>query len=714
MKRILYLTVLSLLAFSCTVKEDAGYSKGNPDDIQMIPENGPDDKIVKEVFDLINLDYPGMEKVKKSYQDGQMYVAAAYLLDYYRMRTGTENINVDLIAPQVNDTQRNMADQATPDAGYRFYVNNYAEGVDDKTGLTKYWSFMKDGKIDWNFTPEGVTDQEWFYQKHRLQWVVPQAKTYRVTRNEKYIQAWKAIYGDWLEKFPCPEGKINSKNYQWHGLQTTSRLIDQLSAFDYYKYSVNFTPEWLTVFLKGLYDHAESILANPFNLENSNIRLAQYQALTMAGMLMPEFKRASDWFDYGSKGVSLSLVSQFNEDGVHNELDPSYHLGVLADFINLYQLAAANNAVDKFPANYNSYLRKASRFIMDIVYPNYSIDNYNDTRCGSSFTKNVILRNLRSYLAMFPDDEELRYMSTQGISGTKPSDDVRIYDKSGYYMFRSGWNAGSMMLVLKNNYNPDNKWHCQPDNGTISLYNKGRRFLPDAGVFTYGGSAELNKLREAFRSTSMHNTMTKETATISSSRMKGEFLGSGSYDGIEYVVTKNDSYPDLSHRRAVFFVNKKFFVILDEGYGTGDGIKVNIAFNLCPAKNDVVPDTDYPAGQYGAHTIFGDGNNMAFKTFTETVEGYEATNSTNYFSDKINEKVQRRYYRVGVSKAAGKAARFITVIVPFGSADSFNDMQIYAEYTDNEAGSEGTFHSDGASAKVTVNGETYNISYKLK
>lgn len=713
MKRTLTFFVLAFVVLACSVKEEAGKVKGNPDDIHIIPENGLENLIAKDIFELINIDYPGLEKVKKSYQKGELYRAASYLLEYYRTRTGIDNINVDLIAPKVTSNQINMADQATPDAGFRFYVHNYSESIDPKTGLAKYWSFMKNGNIDWNFTPEGVTDQEWSYQKHRLQWVLPQAKVYRVTRDEKYILAWKTIYGDWLKTFPCPVGKNGRKDYQWHGLQTTFRLIDQLSAFDYYKYSVNFTPEWLSVFLKGLYNHAENILANPVNVENSNIRLAQYKALVMAGILMPEFKHSVKWLDYGVQGVGSSLVAQFNEDGVHNELDPSYHLGVVADFINLYQLALANNKTDKFPADYYAYLKKASKFIMDIVYPNYSIDNYNDTRCGSSFTKNVILRNLKTYSDIFPDDEELKYASSQGKNGKRPSNDVKIYDKSGYYMFRNGWEPSSMMLVLKNNYNPENKWHCQPDNGTICLYNKGRRFLPDAGVFTYGGSAELNKLRQIFRSTSMHNTMTKGTSTISSSRMKGEFLGSGSYDGIEYVVTKNDSYSDLSHRRAVFFVEKKFFVIIDEGYGSGDGIKVNIAFNLCPAPADVVADTGYPTGEYGAHTIFKDGNNMAFKTFVETINGYEAINNTNYFSDVINKKTRRRYYRVGITKSASKAARFITVIVPFGEVSSFDSMNISACFTDNTAGNAGTFHADGASAKVVIDGKTYNISYKL-
>lgn len=75
---------------------------------------------------------------------------------------------------------------------------------------------------------------------------------------------------------------------------------------------------------------------------------------------------------------------------------------------------------------------------MDIIYPDYTIDNFNDTR-SASYTKNVLLRNLRQYSEMFPDDAEMKWMSTEGKQGTTPAGLVQIYDASGYYMLRSGW-----------------------------------------------------------------------------------------------------------------------------------------------------------------------------------------------------------------------------------------------------------------------------------
>ena len=42
----------------------------------------------KEAFDLLNLDYPGLERVKAACDRQQWDEAAKALLDYYRQRTG--------------------------------------------------------------------------------------------------------------------------------------------------------------------------------------------------------------------------------------------------------------------------------------------------------------------------------------------------------------------------------------------------------------------------------------------------------------------------------------------------------------------------------------------------------------------------------------------------------------------------------------------------
>lgn len=707
MKNTLLIPFFALLAFAgCTDHEDESFA-GENTGIRLLPARKPNEVIDKRIFERINLDYPGLEKVKEYYDNNEYYYAVNELLTYYRTRTGIYNPAINLMNPSITAFDLNVANQALE---RRFYVRNFKES--EAGGKEVYYAFDKNGKIDWEFIPAGVTDQEFAIQKHRHQWMLPQAMAYRAGRDERHVLSWIEVYSDWLKAYPAPEGTIDGSYVPWQGLQTAERVLSQIDIMACFIQSVNFTPEWLSYFLTVFADEVECI-RNNYYTDGSNIYATQVQAVAKAAILMPECKNAAKWMEEGAQRMAELIDGQFLEDGVQNELDPSYHIATVAGFYDIYQTARLNNKLSLFPADYSGQLKKAARFVMDIVYPDYTIDNFNDTR-SSSYTKNVLLRNFRQYVEMFPDDAELKWMATEGREGQKPLELTRAYTTSGYYMLRDGWGKNSTVMILKNNHNPDNKWHCQPDNGTFGLYRNGRNFCPDAGVYSYGGSKESNADRAAFRATKMHNTMTRNNATIANGYMKGKFLKLESRNGVDILVTENRSYSDLTHRRAVFFVNKEFFVLVDEGYGTGSSPLVNLNLNLCPTKDDVVIDDNTAAYQYGAHTAFADNNNMLFKTFVETTTDYSAINNTAYISSKLQEKTaQRRFYQVTTRKPADGAARFITVIHPFGAVAGWESLAIEAKFTDNAGGTPGAFHENGASVEVTVNNRTHKLSYTL-
>lgn len=708
MKNIFFFCFCALFAFTgCTDDEDEILGGGDSN-INLLPSPRPNDVINERLFEVINLDYPGLEKVKEHYEAKNYYYAAHELLKYYRNRSDINNPNVNLINPTISTFDQNVADQALE---HRFYVRNFKEK--EENGKEIYYSFDKDKKIDWSYIPTEITDQEFKSQLHRHQWMLPQAKAYRVNRNEKYIQSWMEVYSDWLKAFPCPKGTVSKDAVQWYGLQPAERVLSQIDIMPYFIQSVNFTPEWLSTFLTTFADEVECIRGNYF-ADGSNIYVTQVQAITSAGILMPEFKNATVWLNEGTQKITEQINDQFLEDGVQNELDPSYHIGVVAGFYNIYQIAQLNNKLSLFPSDYIEKLRKAARFVMDIIYPDYTIENFNDTR-SASFTKNVILRNLKQYAEMFPDDQEMKWIATEGKQGKTPAELVQKYDASGYYMLRSAWGKNSMMMILKNNNNVANKWHCQPDNGTFGLYRNGRNFFPDAGVYSYGGTSESNADRNAFLATKNHNTMTALSATIANGFMKGEYLNPTVQGNAQLLVTQNQSYATLTHRRAVFFVDKEFFVLVDEGYGDGNKDKINLNFHLCTSEaNETVYDDLSSSYQYGAHTTFADNNNMLIRTFAETSLDFNKSNSVSDVSNKLGEKnATRKGYQYTIRKPQNGAARFITIIYPFGATSELDKLTMDAKFTDNASEDAGTFHANGAAIEVTINGKKYDLSYTL-
>ena len=358
MKNIFFICMFGLLAFAgCSDNEEEILTGGNID-IDMLPPNQPNDVIDEKLFAVINLDYPGLEKAKEFYNSGKYYYAVNELLEYYRNRTSVINPNIQLMNTPITASELNIADQALEN---RFYVRGFAERVED--GKEIYYSFTKDNKIDWSFIPSKVTDQEFKYQIHRHQWMLPQAKAYRTSRDEKYAESWINVYSDWLKTFPYEEGttfpeeggKENDVDYQWKGLQVAERVISQIDIMTYFIQSKNFTPEWLSVFLTAFAKEVECIRLNYY--KEGNILVTQAQAVAMAGILMPEFKNANEWLSEGSQKLGEQIDKQFLADGVHYEFDISYHVGAISDFYETYRVAQLNNKAGGFPAGYLEKLK---------------------------------------------------------------------------------------------------------------------------------------------------------------------------------------------------------------------------------------------------------------------------------------------------------------------------------------------------------------------
>ena len=711
MKKILFALVLAAGAVSCATKENYESQVGNPD-LEITPPSvsGDPAAINEDVFGLINLDYPGLEQVKRFYDQGDTYNAAVQLLSYYRQR-GVINPAVSMLAPSATSAAVSIADQATKEGGYRFKVSDYVES----DGV--FYSFLKDGNLCWDI-PEAMKKESQFEsQLHRHQWMLHQARVYKATGDEKYVKAWIEIYFDWLKNFPCGEGK--TYDLPWWALQPATRAYDQMSIFNYYVGAESFTPEVLSNFLVAFHTHVKNITLNWYDTEGSNVRLTQEQTVFTAGVLMPEFKEAPSWYEAGKSAVAAQVHNQFHEDGVHNEFDLGYHIGAVATFYDIYKVAQVNGKESDLPSDFIASLKNAATFVKDIMYPDYSMEIINDTH-ADSWNKSTLTKNFKKCAEMFPEDKGFEWIAYDGTAGTIPQTTLAAYPVSGYYVMRNGWDKSSVMLIHKNSNDPDNWYHNQSDNGHISLYVNGRHFLPDAGFYTYNDDSN----RTAYRETSMHNCITKQGQN-SIEKRAGKLLKTETASEYELVVTENQSYSDLAHRRAIFFVEGKFFVVVDEAYGANEG-KVNLNFNLwggagdgpgnpVSGKSSTVLDEYEGVTCCGAHSVFTDGNNLLLRTFSETSDDFAFTYNTRYFSNAANEKTQRWWYEASVTKKADKAARFVTVILPFGAADTFDSQTVSASFIDNpNPENAGTFHGNaGAAVKVNVNGKDYSLSYNL-
>ena len=139
MKNIFFICICALFAFTgCTDDDDELLANGDSN-INLLPNPQPNDVINEKLFEVINLDYPGLEKVKEYYEANEYYYAAHELLKYYRNRSDVSNPNINLINPSITAFDQNIADQALE---HRFYVRNFKEK--EENGKEVYYLFDKD------------------------------------------------------------------------------------------------------------------------------------------------------------------------------------------------------------------------------------------------------------------------------------------------------------------------------------------------------------------------------------------------------------------------------------------------------------------------------------------------------------------------------------------------------------------------------------------
>lgn len=598
-----------------------------------------------EVFDLLNLDYPGLEKVKQLHNAGDHAGAAAELLDYYKGRTGIVTPDIrDIKKVKINKEQQQWADDALQ---HVFFVHK---------GYQPSFSYGED--INWKYWP--VKDNELRWQLHRHKWFAPMGRAYRVSGDEKYAIEWTKQYIDWIRKNPYT-GDDENKRFAWRPLEVSHRLQDQPIQMQLFIDSPAFTAEFLTEFLVNYHRHAEHIMGNWS--KQGNHLLFEAQRMICAGCFFPEFRNAEQWRKSGVDILNREIKVQVYEDGGQYELCPHYHLASIEIFIKALEVADLNGMRNVFPQSYIDTVEKMIMFYANISYPDYTNPCFSDARLVSK--KNMI-NSFRQWSRIFPENQAIRYWATEGMEGALPENLSIGYMNSGFFVFRNGWDEESTQMIVK--AGPPAFWHNQPDNGTFELWYDGKILFQDSGSYVYGGDKAVMEQRNYFRSTAVHNTLTLNDQDLETTDSK-TLLWKPDGD-VQILVTENQSYEKLKHRRSIFFVDGQYFVIVDEAVGSAKGM-VKLHYQMPRRKT-----TNSPMDMTFNTQNEDNRSNMKLQCFGP--QGMVMEKEFGWVSTEYMKKQKRTNASFSVKKEDNKPVRYITVIAPKQEAEA--DPKISASF----------------------------------
>ena len=641
----------------------------------------------KDVFRLINLDYPGLVEVKNACTQGDTIKAAHALLDYYRNRTNVKQPEIDMEHITVSDKERQMADEAL---SHILYAHE---------GYQPSFYYGKD--IDWTYWP--VQDNELRWHLHRHGWFVPMGKMYYTTHDEKYAKEWTSQFIDWIKKNPCVDvtkeefeltstGEVRdvaeNARFAWRPLEISTRMENQIPQFMLFRNSPSFTPEFLSEFLVNYHKHVDYVIRH--YSDGGNHLLFEAQRVFYGGTFFPEFEDASAWRKSGIDVLAREIKKQVYDDGGQFELDPLYHMASIEIFCKALLMADMNGLRNEFPQEFLDTVEKMIVFYYNICYPDYTNPCFSDAKRRGKDRKLV---NYRIWAQLFPENEQIRYFMTEGREGKKPENLSKGFLTSGFFTFRNGWGPEATVMVLK--AGPMGGWHNQPDNGTFELWFNGTNLFPDSGFYVYAGDEKIMKLRNWFRQTSVHKTLTLDDKDIRRNASVTRLWKED--DKTPMLVTENQGYEGLRHRRSVFFVNQTYFVIVDEAVGDATGT-VNLHYQMNAGNVKIDPKNFTLTSDYGVQS---DAKLQCFAPEGTTLEEEEGWQATLYL---VREK--RTAVAFNTEKKNNMPIRYITIIYPTKNIKKAPRME--ARFVTPQ------FDENKLEIEVTLDGKKEKLGYELK
>ena len=399
------------------------------------------------------------------------------LLGYFRARRG---VDIDLV---VDEEECTAAKIGAVLAG-RFEFNGETHALAEP--------------LAWLDNPSA--DVEWHILLHKFYYAAGLARAYLKTGKARYAQRWEQLIDGWIAS--TPPGFIAA--------DVTGRRVQNwiysLRAFAWHD-AVRVAPldaKFFRRLLESLHEQVEFLCANL--TPKRNHRTLELYAIFLAGIALPEMKRAAHWREFALRETVINMRGDLLADGVHCELSTDYHHLAVRNWLNVRQLAARNSV--SVPPEMDQLLECALEFSLHVHKPDGVVPSLSD---GDA-------RGFLPLLAQGADlyqRDDMRWVASRGVTGHAPDQTAVHFAASGYTVLRSGWGHGAadyadpQYLVFDSGpLGEGNHGHFDCLNFELAAF--GRSLVVDPGRYTYseapiGDSPENWRVR--FRSTAVHNTV---------------------------------------------------------------------------------------------------------------------------------------------------------------------------------------------------------------
>ena len=504
-----------------------------------------------EFFQKLNLDYPGMEKVKKSTNSGNLNQAKKEYVIYLKNRT----------CPKWYFSWKEFA----PSKGYKIqpHVLEYANRHANNELLAHGTWYQYGDKIDWTADHSYDHYNEWLWQLNIHYCWVNLAEAYWATGDEKYSKAFVRQLNGWIDQCSGLIHNWNGVSSMWRPLDAGQRMQRNWPILFYrFLASPSFDDESIIKMVKSFYQHAVHLKKHP---TTNNWLTLEMSGLYIVGGLFPEFWDADDWRLFAVKKLYEEGQTLFYPDGAEIELTPTYHTVALSSMLTVFRFAQLNGYT--LPEGYISRLEKAYEYFIKLMMPDGLMPALNDSGWISSMQFIVQASNL------FPNNKIFKYFATGGKEGKLPSYTSVWMPWAGWYVMRSGWDKDAFYALFE--VGPYGSAHQHEDKLSFILYAYGSKLITESGYYSYDQSdwrkyalsaRGHNVARVDGRDQNRYAYIKNRGIKVSSQPLNNAWISNKKYDYGEGSYTEGfglESDKTVTHSRSIRFVKNKYWLVTD-------------------------------------------------------------------------------------------------------------------------------------------------------
>ena len=375
--------------------------------------------------------------------------------------------------------------------------------------------------------PLGGGDPKIVWELNRHAHFVTLGQAYWLTEDNRFAAAFVDQVSAWIDANPAGMG-VNWAS----SLEAAFRSIAWLWALSLLVDSGEVTPDFFARLLKSLIQHGRHIERYLSYYFSPNTHLTgEALGLFYLGLALPELDRAEGWRNLGLQILLDQAPKQVRADGVYFEQSSYYHRYTTDFYTHLFALTRADDNL--IHRESEIMLRRKLEAMLDhlmwITRPDGSSPLIGDddggrlikgaARAANDFRDTLAIgsaifkRGDWKHVAGEAPAEMLWLLGPEGVAcydrleAESPREISRGFRSSGYFVMRDGWRRDSSFVLI--DCGPHGAeigcGHAHSDALSIEFASRGVTWLVDPGTFVYAADV---KIRNEFRSTSAHNTVT--------------------------------------------------------------------------------------------------------------------------------------------------------------------------------------------------------------